>query len=80
MYAMAGQYIESCACRLPIPRDISEEFDEAIAAAKQRPVEELLEGMQQILRSWKSKPRHRPIRGLALIYTDEYRLTFKPNC
>ncbi|BDA41437.1 probable chromatin assembly factor 1 subunit FSM at N-terminal half [Coccomyxa sp. Obi] len=50
--------------RLPIPRDISEEFDEAMAAAKQRPMEELVEGMQQILRSWKSKPRHRPIRGL----------------
>ncbi|CAL8461841.1 g1372 [Coccomyxa elongata] len=50
--------------RLPKPRDISEEFDEAMAAAKQRPVEELLEGMHQILRSWKSKLRHRPIRGL----------------
>lgn len=47
-----------------MPKDMSEAFDDAIAAAKQRSVEELAEGMQQILQSWTSKPSgHKRIRG-----------------
>jgi hypothetical protein len=47
-----------------VPKDMSEAFDDAMAAAKQRSVEELVEGMQQILQSWTSRGLgHKRIRG-----------------
>ncbi len=46
-----------------MPRDMSEHFDEEVAAAKGRTVEERVAGMQQILHSWTSRPKHKPIRG-----------------
>lgn len=46
-----------------MPRDMSEHFNEEIAAAKGRTVVERDAGMQQILQSWASRPRHKPVRG-----------------